>query len=736
MTNPMNIRLVLRFSSGTLAGQQVPINKSEIRIGSDSHLNDLAISDPSLMPEHARIVVDNDRYIIQRRDTQSLLIVNFQPVEYAILQDSDQVTLGQPGLSFTAQIGPGAPLAPPVQPSPIAQPTPIAPFSASEQFPSVDEARFRGPTQTSPQFAFPGAVPPQQQGAGAQMAPQVQMPFDQMPQMLLPQATVQAPYIETTRYLCAAAHLDEKFRRYVLRTIIGEEHRAIGETYGVDIVPVLKVSYAAQQRTFIRDCILFVILALLIITTGFSIISALGAMHAATTALPSITTSPFAPNPYANLLSSFLTTTFSIAAVIFLFFYSLGVLIVSLLARLFSSRIRPATIFLLVFLVFYWYAIPFFLASWIVVAIERTMRFYGIDARRLKKNVFNPGSLPHPLNPQVEQKARAVFQPQDGNVVVYSGPSPFAGAGIRLGGKSFSIDITKSEAGTILKPKAFQLDEIYTAVADALKDLNLEGSSQLCGTVQFGDKLYVNGQDIRNDMRFLPEPFARPYNTIDERLIEQLMLNPTQSIRYYKCIRLTSWKEEVILSIFYRFVMIANSLYVEIDYLLLPPLKESYHEIDLFESTFTIQKVWNIARDAFSSTAELWLSSPAKVYKHLFATQIQGQELKRDGLWIKDNPGFDYGSRTSLREMASDDHYHRYFQYLDKEMAVKLIENQLLESVVAFLDSRNIDTADFKRRLNTGSNDSFADSNLIGDTQKRANAIHVNSTKGMPVAIA
>src|SRR5262245_47338809 len=72
-------------------------------------------------------------------------------------------------------------------------------------------------------------------------------------------------HTETTRYLCAAAHVDEKFREYVMKHIVEEEHRAIGELYGVDIVPVVQWSFAAQKRTLYRDILLFILLAIAIV---------------------------------------------------------------------------------------------------------------------------------------------------------------------------------------------------------------------------------------------------------------------------------------------------------------------------------------------------------------------------------------------------------------------------------------------------------------------------------------
>jgi hypothetical protein len=184
----------------------------------------------------------------------------------------------------------------------------------------------------------------------------------------------------------------------------------------------------------------------------------------------------------------------------------------------------------------------------------------------------------------------------------------------------------------------------------------------------------------------------------------------------------------MILSIFYRFVLIANTLYVETDYLLLPPWKMSYYEIDTIESGFAVRKTWNIMKASFASTAELWLSSPVKVFNYLFANWLHDRKRRRIERSIKDNPAFDYGTRTSLREAASDDNYRRYFQYLDKEMYIKIIERQLLESIVEFLDARNIDTSDSKKRQDTILNNGVivSDGSFLADSQaKTSTSVHM-----------
>src|SRR5258708_7090464 len=59
-------------------------------------------------------------------------------------------------------------------------------------------------------------------------------------------------HTETTRYLCAAAHLDTSFRNYVIKHVVEEEFKAIGESFNVDAVSVAKHCLAARRRETLR----------------------------------------------------------------------------------------------------------------------------------------------------------------------------------------------------------------------------------------------------------------------------------------------------------------------------------------------------------------------------------------------------------------------------------------------------------------------------------------------------
>jgi hypothetical protein len=66
---------------------------------------------------------------------------------------------------------------------------------------------------------------------------------------------------------------------------------------------------------------------------------------------------------------------------------------------------------------------------------------------------------------------------------------------------------------------------------------------------------------------------------------------------------------------------------------------------------------------------------------------------------IQNQPEFDYGASGSLRHFISSANYLPFFRKLDHDMYLKTAERQLLESMIAFLTTKNIDTSDIKERM-------------------------------------
>lgn len=441
-----------------------------------------------------------------------------------------------------------------------------------------------------------------------------------------PQETPEKPEASTdwsktaaTRYLCAAAHLDSRFREQVIDQYVTQKHRALVLPDGVDMSSVLIHCMAARRNTTVRDLIL----------TGATAIALLA-------------------------LYSYKPAYDSYSA---------------------SNSIPPI--------------LPvYFIVCFLVIVAERWKAFSLVVANFLRRD-FNVRCVDYPLDPELSETLQKMSAARQSKAIIYSGFSPFVGCGTEVGGWSFALDTTrgKEDLGHRTEPAPVKIEELYTNVAEALRTVTLS-----CAVVE--DKLFVNGRDIAGDPVFLPNPLERPIGIVDTATVNSYLDGRSSKVRFYKNIKIVDWDGELVLNIFLRFTKPGNDLFVEATYLLLTPLQEKFHAIDGINPT----RAW---RRYLAYAAESAVIAP-----FAFALPIANAFAFFQQLWdrweirkmIRRDPTFDHGAQTSVREEASSGVYRRYFQKLDKEMYVKVIERQILDTIVHFLDERNIDTSDLRQR--------------------------------------
>lgn len=345
----------------------------------------------------------------------------------------------------------------------------------------------------------------------------------------------------------------------------------------------------------------------------------------------------------------------------------------------------------------------FFVLALIVVIVETWITRYQIIAQSLLGQNFNPNSIKLP--PQTEKKIRHklsdVIDEEKCNTIIYSGFSPFVGSGIDIGGWSFSLNIGrgKEEMGNILEAKPFYIQELYSRIESDIKKLHLEG-------VSIQEKIFVNGQDIRDNIHFLPDSYRRPLTQVDSSYLKEFMRNKSNTVRYYKSIRILDWQGEIVLSGFLRFLKLQQNLFTEVSFFLLTPLKEEYRNIDKMQPNLSWQNYLELFNYSFVKTLLLFFSAIFLVIGTLLEPITNWRQKQAMRKMIRKNPMFDYGAVTSIRELASSTQYRHYFQKLDKEMLIKIVERQILDSITDFLDEHDIDTSDLKSRqeaiLNNG----------------------------------
>lgn len=440
---------------------------------------------------------------------------------------------------------------------------------------------------------------------------------------------------ETTRYLCAAAYSNEAFCEQVIQQTIEQEYRAIAPCYGFDLPTVIKHCLIAKKKRKKRD---------LILTSIFTL----------------------------WLILSLYENSWSLALLLILLF-----------------------------------------VTWIIIFRERLITRHNVVLKNFSEDSYNPDytdwetELNDSQNNSEEdsrsykkrqetQKIKTIIdkivEEQSGRIILYGKYSPFIGAGYDIGGWSFALDITKPKTNLekTLDIIPFTVEELYQEIENNIDKIQLPEIE-----VKIEDNLYVDGQKVRDDARFLDSPFKPPYVNSN---YTSGKLESEKSNRYYKRIQITGWNGELIFSIFLRFFIFGNNLFLEAKYFLLPPLKNTFYAIDKIESPGTIIQKIDLLWQSFVITVFILPISFALNLYQLIKPIIISINRWLNTLLIKENPTYNYGAITSVRENASSNLYRQYFQILDKDMYLKVFETILLNSMVDFLDSKNIDTTDLKNR--------------------------------------
>lgn len=440
---------------------------------------------------------------------------------------------------------------------------------------------------------------------------------------------------ETTRYLCAAAYSNEAFCEQVIQQTIEQEYRAIAPCYGFDLPTVIKHCLIAKKRRKKRD---------LIFTSIFTI----------------------------WLILSLYEASWSLALLLILLF-----------------------------------------VTWIIIFRERLITRHTVVLKYFSEENYDPDYIDWEAelndsqnnldedfhddkNREKTKKIKAIInkivEEQSGKIILYGKYSPFIGAGYDIGGWSFALDITKPKTNLekTFDIIPFTIKELYQEIENDVNKIELPEIE-----IKIEDNLYVNGKKVRDDKRFLNSPFKPPY--VNSNFASK-KLESEKSNRYYKRIQITGWNGELIFSIFLRFFIFGNNLFLEAKYFLLPPLKETFYAINKIETPGTIvQKIDLAWQSIMIAIFILPISFSMNLYQLIKPTVLSINRWLNT-LMIKENPTYNYGSITSVRENASNSLYREYFQILDKDMYLKVFETILLNSMVDFLDSKNIDTTDLKNR--------------------------------------
>lgn len=328
------------------------------------------------------------------------------------------------------------------------------------------------------------------------------------------------------------------------------------------------------------------------------------------------------------------------------------------------------------------------IAGWVVIYIEEHVSMFGPAAQRLRPGRFDPDAAPTAGAGAVSdrQLQRIAAATEAGNVTLYGGFPPFVGYGRVQTSWSFAVDVTRPAGGR--NPVAFAVQEVYDFVGDRLRALDLPG-------IEVGCRLFVNGQDIEDDPRFLPEPGAAPATSVPDDVVRALIAAPEERARPYLIVSMTGWDGDLVVTTFVRFLLSRTDLFVEAAHTAVPPLAARYKAIDEMEQSPSGREFAGMLSRTIMSGPGLVLSSAGRIMHELLSDSRRDKNNRRTRLKAE------YGAMTSLREAAAEPNWQRYFQVFDNARYRKVIEQRIFRSLVEFLDAHDVDTTSLVARSET-----------------------------------
>jgi hypothetical protein len=303
----------------------------------------------------------------------------------------------------------------------------------------------------------------------------------------------------------------------------------------------------------------------------------------------------------------------------------------------------------------------------------------------------------HPLSPSLDEHFTASQQ----NLVVYAGYSPFVGSGLSLRDWSFSVNLEKKlddySRGTVSE---ICIEELTKAIQSRLTNLGVHALEQYY-------VLFADGRHVRGDEQLMLSPYKLPPRHIPRELVpEYSRADQETSRRTYLCIEITDWSGEMVLTTYLRFKKGESHLFAEASSFILPPLKQSYYEIDSMDPSLKINRIAGFILGAIMTAPFRLAWSPFSVLRIISEPVHHWSVTRRIRKTIRDNPMFNYGAVTSIRQLGMENRFRVYFQRLDRDMHQKTIEQCLMDSIVDYLEDHDIDTSDIRERrtaiLNSG----------------------------------
>ncbi|MER6242679.1 hypothetical protein [Streptomyces griseorubiginosus] len=550
---------------------------------------------------------------------------------------------------------------------------------------------------------------------------------------------------DVTRYLCAAAYVDEGFAERVVEDVLADEAGAVAASPDVDLVAVVRHCLTAQELRQRRDLRLtaafaavgvFAPLWLLFVTVFLS------------TTRQAVTRPSLATRGRHQPQGRALVGTAVAAGFAVVLAFVLGFLV----------SMVPAPGFVSWLLGSYLAGVPAALLSVAAVAYAyATVVRHDLDVDRLLRTTMTREAFarqPRPTVPRrkwMAERLAAIREAQDGNVTVYSGFTPFIGYARSAAQWSLAVPLLPADGpvGGLSRPggpEAFTVAELVdqvrarlrttaaaggtadaadAAVTDAAQTPGPSGSNGTAGThvpagtrgpagthgpagapapldsLVIEDRVFASGTGIGEDERFIRTRSLAPAARLSADEVERIMEHPTGTVRHHLAVHVPLWGGDVVPSLFLHFSTTGRTLHLHCSNHVLGPVRAEYHVVDRLRGPLSPSARRGLLLDAVPRTGKAFYAAPFRALRQAYFDERHSRRMVDELRALEQDPVYDFGARVSVRELALSPDYQNYFQVVDAARITALVERHTLAAIREFLEARGYDITDFRAQQQT-----------------------------------
>jgi hypothetical protein len=534
---------------------------------------------------------------------------------------------------------------------------------------------------------------------------------------------------DTTRYLCAAAHLDENFADQAIREYLVEPTRAVPPSPGVYAPAVLAEAVAARARRKLRDGALLALALLALVCTPWSL---LGAWFVVALVVLLVSTHS---GDWLQLARKLVPLVIGLAIIWFV----VSPLVAYLSAGGESSDFGEldagageqgspdvARTVLSIVAILGMAAVllvdEFVVARHIDNRFRRGRRIGEVVVRADQRQVFAfaPNRslaqlIRHLAGPQQPMAPGRVAHngdrpPPPASVIVSHGYNPFVGAGEPHEPWSLAIPLEPQSADT--EPVPLTAADLYRRICvevAALREAANLSPGRRFAELRISEQIVVSADELVDHddeptaRDFLAGHTVAPYPLLRGERARELRDDPFEWARYHLCFQLETWDRDFIVSAYVHVAVNDRTLYVEWTPCVLLPIRAQFRRIDARSLS-----PWPTVRAALGALVGLPTTLPRRI-RGVFA-RIRPLPRQRGVI----SSGM-FGARRSLRELAADTEVHNYFQLADQDRYVKVLESRLTLAIIDELSAAGYSVAALEKRVEAVSNSNmFINSPIIG----------------------